>query len=367
MRFLFIAMNNMGNEHSGGDTIWINLYNKWFRKDDNWCFTVGCKEARNLYNKVRGNYVAPTIFNIAKNTIIKTCIGIWRVLFWKILPTVDYVYSVSDFYPDLIPALIYKFKHKQTKWIAAYYLVAPHPFSPISPYKGINRVKGTLYWLSQRLSLFLVNCYADIVFITSEPDRKHFPNKKVVVIRGGVDRVGERNKNPKYDAIFIGRFHYQKGVLELLDIWNQVVYLFPKAKLCMVGDGPLKNEVLKKRHLLKLENNIDIVGFKNGVEKYALIQDSKMVVHPATFDSGGMACAEAMAFGLPAIGFDLPAYETYYPKGMVKVKNNKDFAHQITKFKCNNGYPEYSKQAKELIQEHWLWEKRASEIYNEII
>lgn len=361
MRFLFISMNNMGNELTGGDTIWMELFHYWSKEH-----TVSLhisKEAENLLWHERGNPVEPTLFNIAKNTIQKLKLGL------KTLPLnpYDYVYSVSDFYPDLIPAFVYKWKNPKCKWIAGYYLVVCPPFAPGYHYKGFNRLKGFLYWLMQIPSRWVVNKWADIVFVTSEPDRKYFPNKKVVIIRGGVSEYGEKNKNPKYDAIFIGRFHYQKGVLELLDIWKTVVYLWENAKLCMVGDGPLRNEVLMKREKLGLRNNIDIVGFKKGREKYALIQDSKMVVHPATFDSGGMACAEAMAFGLPAIGFDLPAYETYYPKGMVKVKTNKDFAHQITKFLCNNGYPEYSKQAKELIMQHWLWEKRASDIYNEII
>ena len=43
-----------------------------------------------------------------------------------------------------------------------------------------------------------------------------------------------------------------------------------------------------------------------------------MVVHPAIFDSGGMAAAEAMAWGLPGVSFDLPALKTYYPQGMIK-------------------------------------------------
>jgi len=56
-----------------------------------------------------------------------------------------------------------------------------------------------------------------------------------------------------------------------------------------------------------------------GEKKYNIFSQSKVVLHPAFYDSGGMASAEEMAFGLPAIGFNLKAYESYYPKGMIRV------------------------------------------------
>ena len=53
-------------------------------------------------------------------------------------------------------------------------------------------------------------------------------------------------KSKKYDAVFIGRFHPQKGVLELIDIWKRVVNKKPQAKLAMIGDGPLMKKVQLK-------------------------------------------------------------------------------------------------------------------------
>lgn len=364
MKFLFVTMNNMGNELTGGDTIWIELFHKWSRNNEiNFLWTV---EAQNLLWFERGCKVEPTLFNIAKNMVLKLYHGI------KGIPKeeYDYVYSVSDFYPDLIPALIYKLKHPKCRWIAGYYLVAPPPFAQNSPYKGLNWLKGLLYWLMQRLSLFLVNKWADIVFVTSEPDRKWFPRKKVVVVRGGVETkwtYDTFNVKKKYDAIFIGRFHYQKGVFKLIDIWRRVCEEFPNAKLCMIGNGPLDLVVNKKIERYGLEKNVICLGFKNGIEKINLIKQSRMVLHPATYDSGGMACAEAMVWGLPAIGFDLPAFKTYYEKGMVKVKTEEEFSEQIIRFMNKEGIKEWGEKARKYVLEKWDWDKRAQEIYNEIV
>ncbi len=69
-------------------------------------------------------------------------------------------------------------------------------------------------------------------------------------------------------------------------------------------------EVKFKINELRLQNNIKLFGFVfDGPEKYRVFSQSKIVVHPSYFDSGGMAAAESMLFGMPCVGFDLPAYK----------------------------------------------------------
>ena len=65
----------------------------------------------------------------------------------------------------------------------------------------------------------------------------------------------------KYDACFVGRFHQQKGVLVLIDIWKEVVKLKPDAKLAMIGNGPLEEEVKNRAKEYGIGNNIDLFGF----------------------------------------------------------------------------------------------------------
>jgi glycosyltransferase involved in cell wall biosynthesis len=366
MRILFVAMNNMGNVFSGGDRIWIELYNQWIFKNNNHINRFLCLEAENLLFNRYNKPVKASLWNILIHTLKKVYYGI------KHLPTLDrdyffiydYIYSVSDFYPDLLPALIYKRKHPKTKWIAGYYLIASPFWHSNSPYKGKLAFRGFLYWLSQRLSLWLVNKYADIVYVTSEPERKYFPNKKVVVVKGGVLKSGVRNEVAKYDAIYIGRFHYQKGTLGLMEIWREVRKRLPEAKLVMVGDGVQLEECKRLNKLWDL--GIHFTGFLDGEQKYVYIQDAKLVLHPATFDSGGMSCADAMAFGLPAIGYNLEAFETYYAEGMAKCKSQKDFVETIIDLLTNQRrYDLLSKIAYNFIQREWLWKKRAEDIWRE--
>jgi glycosyltransferase involved in cell wall biosynthesis len=287
------------------------------------------------------------------------------------------IYSGSDFWPDAIPAFFMKMRFKKIKWVAGFYLFASNPLSGDTPYKGKAALKGFIYYLSQVPVYFLVRKYADAVWVTSEPDRgkfigKRFSADKVVAVRGGVDvktpSLIQVPENKKFDAVFIGRFHPQKGVLELIDIWKIVCAAKPNSKLAMIGVGGLESEVKAKISKLDLENNIALFGFKDGYEKLKIFKDSRVVVHPAIYDIGGMAACEAMACALPGVSFDLPALKTYYPKGMLKTPcfNKEAFAKNILKLLDNEElYKKTSKDALEWAKE-WDWDKRAQDLLNNI-
>ena len=79
-----------------------------------------------------------------------------------------------------------------------------------------------------------------------------------------------------------------------------------------------------------------------------------------------MAAAEAMAWGLPGVSFDLEALKTYYPKGMLKTKcfDLNEFVLNILKLLNDKAlYESESSEALNLIEKDWDWDKRAREIY----
>ena len=393
-KIVFIANNNVGTGFSGGDRIFIEFLKNWKDKAD--LILFGSEEAVEMTRK-RGvdvkfiqtdkvNKSMPGgIFDFISHVFRRTYRGLSSIKKNReILKNADYVYSVSDFYPDFIPAFYLKLKNPKIKWIAGYYLFAPNPFSKDSPYKGKQRLRGFFYWFTQIFSYYFVNKFADYVFVTSEPDVGKFITKKrdkskVIVVQGGVDITeSEKYLNGEnvvpleeriYDACFVGRFHYQKGVLVLIDIWKKVCEKKKNSRLAMIGNGPLEGDVKKKIKELRLEKNIDLLGFKDGEDKYEIFKQSKIILHPATYDSGGMAAAEGMAWGLPGVSFDLEALKTYYPKGMVKTPPGdiEKFADNILLLLEDKGYyQKISKEARDLIVEVWDWKKRAEDIFNKV-
>ncbi len=440
MKIVFISNNNLGLGFSGGDRIFTELIKGW--KNYATIQLMGSEEAILISkrNGVEAEFLQISkmnpcvrcgILGLLKHTYQRLKAGIQALkIFEQALKDVDAVYSTSDFYPDFYPAYLMKQRNPKIVWIAGYYLFAPAPWAKVTPYKGLQRLRGLVYWLMQRPSYYLVNKYADKVFVTSEPDVKHFVNAKrsrdhVIVVQGGVDvtaseewlkqgstfakatadrsgfrvqgsgnggletgnsklETGDRPlsslaavalakeadlRSPtskKYDACFIGRFHYQKGVLLLIDIWKKVCEKKPEAKLAMIGNGPLEEEARIKIKALGLERNIELLGFMDGEKKFEVFKQSKVMVHPATYDSGGMAAAEGMAWRLPGVSFDLEALKTYYPQGMVKIPcyDEQLFADTVLRLLSDNDfYEEQAQLAHELILNVWDWKRRAEFVW----
>ena len=368
---------------SGGDRIFIECAKRWAKKGHN-VRLITCKEGYKMcqrYGLDNVNYIIISsgprklwLYLLYVLRMIKGCVLTLRIP----LDENTLIYSSSDFWPDSIPAWFLKTMLKRAKWIAGFYLFAPSPFSKESPYKGKRWLMGLLYCLSQIPVYWLAKKYADMVWVTNELDRwrfidgKRLASDKVIAVRGGVDtktptlipEPGEKG----FDAVFIGRFHPQKGVLELMDIWRYVYERKRDAKLAMIGVGELENEVKEKIRRYGLENNVILFGFKDGAEKLKIFKDSKVVVHPAIYDSGGMAACEAMACGLPGVSFDLPALRTYYPKGMLKTPcyDLKKFAENILSLLSDDGL--YMKTAKDALSwaREWDWNRRAEELLEAI-
>lgn len=393
----FISNNSISSTGmSGGDRIFIELARQWSKKVN--LSIVGTEETISICQKEGldridffktsnklGFQNASTLRALCLNFFKKLINGsVFVIKNRKLFEAGAYIYSASDFYPDSIPAFLIKLMNPKVTWIAGFYLFAPAPWCADSPYKGKDLLRGFLYCLSQRPVYWLVNRYADVVFVTSEPDIKKFANKKrsttrVFAVRGGVDIKAATEylasgrvilvKERKYDSCFVGRFHQQKGVLVLMDIWRKVVDTKPEALLAMIGNGPLEKDVVAKARRLGIEKNINFFGFLDGEKKFEVFKQSKIVLHPATFDSGGMAAAGAMAWRLPGVSFDLESLKTYYPRGMVKVPlgDLDGFAKEILRLLDDfNYYENLAAQARNLAIEEWDWDKRAEFIYNKV-
>jgi glycosyltransferase involved in cell wall biosynthesis len=390
MTKLFIIANWMqGKALSGGDRIFIELSKRWSQKLDISIFLskegadICSREGLNVTNQ---HIWASDIFSghYLIDGIYRTITGTLKVLRIQTNEG-DIVLSSSDFLPDAIPAFILKLKNPQVKWIASFYLFAPKPWQKNSPYKGINYLLGLVYWLSQLPAYYIIKYFADLVFVTSQPDVKPFITKnrkknKITVVRGGVDTSPAKKYfeqgdfipiiNRHYDACFVGRLHYQKGVLELIHIWGTVCKKIPKSRLAIIGMGPLDGEIRSLIKQMGLQLNITLLGFLNGIEKFDVFKQSKIILHPATYDSGGMAPAEGMAWGLPGVSFDLEALKTYYPKGILKTKcfDLDAFASNILYLLSNpDAHLTLSQEASNLIRDYWDWDQQAQNIFHQVI
>ena len=305
--------------------------------------------------------------------------AIWGVLFTNLENTKEVVlYSASEFWMDSLPPFVLKLRFPKAIWVVGAFQAAPNPIKGFTQgdREETYKFSAFIYWLMQLPIKPLAKKWADIVLVNNTSEKKQFKGldkqNKVLVILGAVNvaqinQFNLKNKSEKiYDAVFQGRFHPQKGVVELISIWKLVTENNPNAQLAMIGDGPLIDKVKSKIKDLNMEKNIKLFGYVfDGPIKYKVFAQSKIVVHPSFYDSGGMASAEAMAFGIPCVGFDLESYRSYYPKGMIKVPvgNLNAFSDMVIELLENKKKrDQIGNEAKEMINKDWSWDKRVDQL-----
>lgn len=379
-RFIANAALGVGEGVSGGDRIFIELARRWAKHANVTIYLW--EEGREMCRRSDLDGVEYVVWPAARykwlgfpiHFFIRTAIGRAKARKLKSeTADVNVIYSASDFWPDALPALKMKKTLRNSRLIGGFYMFAANPLKKGSPYKGFARVKGLVHFLMQRPVIAGYRKNADMVFVTNEGDAAPFISERlgperVVAVHGGIDAkliasVPEPREK-KYDAVFVGRLVWYKGVLELADIWRLVCKGKSDAKLAVLGNGPLETNFREKVQQYGLENNIELLGFIDGQEKIEVFKSSRVVVHPSVYDSGGMAACEAMACGLPGVCFDLETLKTYYPKGMIKAPENDlgAFAESILKLLSDDKLYSMTRVDAIALAGLWDWDKRAEDI-----
>lgn len=114
----------------------------------------------------------------------------------------------------------------------------------------------------------------------------------------------------------IGRFMQQKNHTFLIDIFNEVQKRRSDARLLLIGDGPLYDEIVNKVHTLGLDDKVIFTGVKQNAYDYYNAMD--VFVLPSLYEGFGMVLIEAQANGLPCVA------STEVPED-VNVANQVDF------------------------------------------
>lgn len=98
-----------------------------------------------------------------------------------------------------------------------------------------------------------------------------------------------------------GRLVSQKGFSFLIDAISE---LSDDVKLVLVGDGEDKIKLLQQVQQLKLQGQVDLVGYDRNPYRYMAKAD--LFVMPSLWEGFGIVLVEAMALGIPIIASDCP-------------------------------------------------------------
>lgn len=275
------------------------------------------------------------------NVLFTYAFRLVALLFKKYPKDIGLIYSPSDFLFDVLPSILCKLRNKDASLCICVFLICPNPFysfkNPAISIKGLPSIRQILYYLSQLISLKLAKFFDAKLFVLNKIDEEFLAQKNysVKVLTMGVDIAEFDNVVPppiKYDAIYFGRLHQQKGLERLLKAWAIVCRSNP-LNLCIIGGGSesYKNRLSSLASTLGISHYVDFVGFKSGTEKISLIKSSKVAVIPSTYESFGMTIIEAGLCGLPVIAFDIPVFKELFG-GFIELVPNDDidyYAKQI--------------------------------------
>lgn len=105
--------------------------------------------------------------------------------------------------------------------------------------------------------------------------------------------------------VAVGRFTWQKGFDILLTAFRIVVDGDPKAKLIILGDGPLRPTLEGLIGSLRLAQNVDLPGFVENPWSY--VARGTVFAMSSRFEGMPLALIEALACGVPVVSTDCPS------------------------------------------------------------
>lgn len=157
-----------------------------------------------------------------------------------------------------------------------------------------------------------------------DTDRLHFDS----LIRNNTrEELGWQNN---FVIGHVGRFNYQKNHTFLIDIFKEVIAFKPDARLLLIGEGELKDEIYEKVKIMGLEKYVNFFGTTKHIENYYQAMD--VLVLPSLFEGLCLVALEAQCTGLPTILADNVSSESFVTPVAYSLsldRGSKNWAKQI--------------------------------------
>lgn len=122
-------------------------------------------------------------------------------------------------------------------------------------------------------------------------------------------RLQERKNYQLQDSLVIGhvgRFNIPKNHIFIIDVFNEIIKLNKNAKLVLVGEGLLKEEIKDKVNKLNLNKNVIFIGETNRV--FDILNAFDIFLFPSLWEGLPVSLIEAQAASLPCfVSENIPA------------------------------------------------------------
>jgi glycosyltransferase involved in cell wall biosynthesis len=130
------------------------------------------------------------------------------------------------------------------------------------------------------------------------------PAGKVMTVPNIVSCPVNSLQTRKKEVIAVGRLNHQKGFDLLLDAWSIAARRVPDWNLRIVGDGEMRDQLLRQAHTLGIERRTTFAPYAEN--PFPLYSECGIFVLSSRFEGLPFVLIEAMMCGAPCVSFDCP-------------------------------------------------------------
>ena len=193
---------------------------------------------------------------------------------------------------------------------------------------------GLVKSLTMKMNMALISKF-DVCICVSRVFAGLFPNS-----RGSTNGIDARllnrimmysgHKKKIYDAYYLGRLSPEKGVIDLLKIW-EIINVHMKQGVCLMLIGPDQMGVNRYIDSYGLRDVVKHKGTVNEDNKLEMMMKARIFVTASRSEGWGVSIAEALLCGLPVVCFDILTLRAEWQKCpyVFFASDIRDFARKV--------------------------------------
>lgn len=301
--------------HPGGVSLHIKNLGDWLQRLGHEVQTFAPTSRKQAEDEIPNFYRIGRVFSVPVNDSVARITLSFHLASRVMDICAREKFDVLHFHEPLMPALPITML-RLSRNVGAATVGTFHAFakSNVGYYYGRPLLKPYLQRLDQAIAVSpaardFVRQYFDI-------DLKIIPNGvDVENFRPGHAPI-RHLRDDRVNVLFVGRLEKRKGLRDLLNAYAVMKERFPKARLIIVGDGPLRSRVEQQISKARL-HDVVLAGYVPESVKPRYYATADIFCAPATGgESFGIVLLEAMASGVPVVCTEVQGYMTVVEPGV---------------------------------------------------
>jgi len=231
---------------------------------------------------------APKITKLCKDLGIETIISISEIAnFYAVLSRYLYGNEVRIIASQHINPAIFLDSKIKSSLIKFFY---PRADKTVCVSREIERILNEKYAIQNTITIYNMMDIDENLKLSTEKLPKKY------------QKLFMEDKVKTFHFISIGRLTRQKGHWFLIRSFRHLVDVHPYAKLFILGEGTLRNELEALIKKLELEKNVYILGEQKNV--FPFLKNSDCFLFSSLWEGFGLVLIEALSLDLPVISTD---------------------------------------------------------------